>query len=87
MNRKSVTRARRKEIMRLGRITEERWLSRDDDGTKYPKKDRGYTVHAEVNGYSIIAPDYNRFEAFKGMLEAARWAAEQKPFEKPYENQ
>ena len=76
MNRKSIIRARRKEIMKLGKITEERHLSRDDDGNKIPKRERGYTVHAIVGDWSIYAPDHSKFEAFKGMLDAAKWAAE-----------
>lgn len=63
--------------MRLGKITEERVLNRDDDGKLYPKKEWGYTVHAIVNGYSIYAPDDSRYDAYKGCYEAAKWASEQ----------
>ena len=76
MNRKSIIRRNRKKLMRLGEITEEIVLSRDDDGVKYPKKEWGYSVHCKVNGWTICAPDRNKYEAFKGALEAAEWATE-----------
>ncbi len=82
MNRKSVIRARRKEIMRLGKIVKEEILNRDDDGNLYPKKEWGYAVNAIVNGRSIYAADRNRFEAMYSCYDGAKWAAKQEPFVK-----
>ncbi len=79
MNRKSVTRARRKEIMRLGVITFEGWLTRDDDGNRWPRKDWGYSIHANINGFRIITPDCNPFEAYKSCLETARMCMKMNP--------
>lgn len=79
--RKRIARRIRKNIMRLGIITEEKVLNRDEDGKLYPKKEWGYTVHAVVNGYRISAPDDSWYEAYKGCYFAARWASEQEPFE------
>ena len=82
MNRKSVTRARRKEIMRLGTITWEGWLNSYEDGSpKLPRKEWGYSVHADVNGWHIYAPDHNPFEAYKACLECARMCMEKRPDE------
>jgi len=82
VNRKSVTRARRKEIMRLGTITWEGWLNSDEDGSpKLPRKEWGYSVHADVNGWHIAAPDHNPFEAYKACLECARMCMEKRPDE------
>ncbi len=76
MNRKSIMRRNRKEIMRLGRIIETEVLKRDEDGKICPKEEWGYCVRAEVNGWRISSPDRNWYEAYVGCLEAARCAAE-----------
>lgn len=81
MNRKSVTRARRKEILRLGTIAWEGWLTRDEDGTRWPRKDWGYSIHADINGWHIAAPDRNPFEAYKTCLECAKMCTERTPNE------
>jgi len=65
--------------MRLGMITREEILSRDDDGKKYPKKDRGYAVFAIVNGQKIFSYDDSWYGAYQGCLEAAKWAAKEEP--------
>ena len=82
MNRKSVTRKRRKELMKLGRITREKSLSRDDDGTKLPKEHRCYCVEVLINGWHLCTPENNKFNAFKYALEFGRWQAEQPPYVK-----
>lgn len=74
MNRKSIMRRNRKEIMKLGKIIETEVLKRDDDGMVYPKKEWGYCIRAEVNGWKISAPDRNWYGAYQGCLEAARCA-------------
>ena len=76
--RQRIARRFRKNIMRLGTIVREEALNRDEDGTLYPKKDRGYCVEAIVNGWHISAPDDNRYESLKSCLDAAKWAMEQK---------
>ena len=78
--RKRIARRIRKNIMRLGKIIEERVLNRDEDGKLCPKKEWGYTVHAIVNGYKIYAPDDSWYQAYKGCYEAAKWASEQESF-------
>lgn len=72
MNRKRKIRQMRKEIMRLGKITSIEVLKEPG----LPKKKWGYCVRAEVCGNRISAPDDSWYEAYKGCLEAARWAAE-----------
>ena len=67
----------RKNVMRMATRIEEVVLNRDDDGTLWPKKDRGVSVHAIVNGWSIAAPDKTWYEAYKGCLECAKWAMTQ----------
>ena len=47
-----------------------------------PRKEWGYCVEVNVNGYSICAPDDNWYGAWQGALAAAEWAAEQEPWEK-----
>ena len=79
MNRKSVTRARRKTLMRIGDIIREEALNRDDDGKLYPKKDRGYCIEIVVNGWRICSYDDSRFGAFQGAVEAAVYSVD-KPF-------
>lgn len=78
--RKRIARRIRKNIMRLGKITEERVLNRDDDGRLYPRKEWGYCIEAIVNNYRITAPDDSWYEAYKGCYFAAKWASEQEPF-------
>lgn len=78
--RKRIIRRIRKNIMRLGKITCEEVLCRDDSETMLPKKEWGYCVRAIVNGYRISAPDDSWYEAYKGCYFAAKWASEQKPF-------
>ena len=73
MNRKRKIRQIRKEIMRVGKITSISVLKESGQ----PKKEWGYCVRAEVNGYRISAPDDSWYQAYKGCLEAAKWAAEQ----------
>ena len=72
MNRKHKIRQMRKEIMRLGKITSIEVLKEPG----LPKKKWGYCVRAEVCGNSISAADDSWYEAYKGCLEVARWAAE-----------
>ena len=78
--RKRIIRRIRKNIMRLGKITREEVLCRDDSESLLPKKEWGYTVHATVNGYRICAPDDSWLGAYRGCYEAAKWASEQEPF-------
>ena len=78
--RKRIARRIRKNIMRLGKITREEVLNRDDDGKLYPKKECGYCVEATVNGYKLSAPDDSWYEAYKGCYFMAKWASEQEPF-------
>lgn len=68
--------------MKLGTIIREQTLSRDDDGMRWPKKEWGYAIDVDCNGYHISAPDCNRFEAMKGALEAVRWAMEMPAWER-----
>lgn len=77
MNRKRKTRQIRKNLMRMGQITWVKVLNRDDDGKIYPKREWGYCVKISVNGYSITGADDSWYDAYKGALEAAKWAAEQ----------
>lgn len=80
MNRKRRAQQLRKNIMKLGTIVQEEILNKDDDGTIWPdKRDWGYCVRAVVNGWHISAPDDCWYEAYKGCLEAAKWAMDQKP--------
>ena len=71
----------RKEIMKLGKITKVEVLNKDDDGKKYPnKKDWGYCIEATVNGYHICCPDRSWYEAWKAMLDCARWSMTEPTF-------
>lgn len=72
MNRKRKIRQIRKEIMQLGKITSISVLKEPGQ----PKKEWGYCVRAEVNGYSISALDDSWYQAYKGCLEAAKVAME-----------
>ena len=78
--RKRIMRRVRKNIMRLGTITREEILNKDDDGNIEPdKKKWGYCVEAIVNGWKITAPDDSWYEAYKGCLEAAKATMEMEP--------
>ena len=80
MNRKCRAKQIRKSILKMGTIIREEILNKDDDGTVIPnKKEWGYSVEAIVNGWRITAPDDCWYQAYKGCLEAAKWAMEQKP--------
>ena len=79
MNRKSIIRRMRKNVMRNAIIVREEILNRDDDGKLYPKKEWGYCVEVIANGWLITAPDDNRYESYKGVTEAIEWALEQQP--------
>lgn len=77
-----IIRRNRKEIMKLGKITRVEVLNKDDDGSiLYPKNRWGYCVELEVNGHRITAPNDNWYMAWKGALDAARWASEQPQFD------
>ena len=81
--RKRLIRQLRKNIMRLGTITREEILNKDDDGSIIPdKKEWGYCIECEVNGWHINAADDSWYEAYKGAYWCAKWAMEQPPREK-----
>lgn len=73
MTRKRKIRQMRREILRMGEIKDE-WRLKEPG---LPKKKWGFLVIAIVNGYIISAPDDRKYDAYKGCLEAARWAANQ----------
>ena len=75
MNRKRKIRQIRKEIMRIGKITSIAVLKE----LGLPKKEWGYCVRAEVNGYRISASDDSWYQAYKGCFEAAKVAMEMEP--------
>ena len=70
----------RKEIMKLGKITWEGYLNRDESGVRVPRKEWGYSVHADINGYHICAPDHTPYEAYKAALDCARWCMTEPTF-------
>lgn len=78
--RKRIIRRIRKNVMRLGKITRVKALNRDDDGTKWPKKDCGYVVDCIVNGWRITSVDDSWYGAWQGALECAKWASEKPSF-------
>ena len=73
--RKRMMRRIRKNIMKLGKITSVHSYTRDEEGNKLPKNQRGYSVHAFVNGWNISAPDHTLYESYKGCLLCAKLAA------------
>lgn len=79
MNRKSVTRGRRKNLLRLGTDFKEEPLVRFDDGTKMPKRMRGYWVEVTVESFKIYVSDRSRFNAMQAAWECAKWATTQIP--------
>lgn len=81
--RKRIIRRLRKNLMRLGTITREEILNKEDDGSiVLDKKEWGYCVECEVNGWHISAPDDSWYEAYKGAYWCAKWAMKQPPREK-----
>ena len=80
MNRKSIIRRNRKEILRMGGKIETEVLNRDDEGRLYPKSQWGYCVRVRINGWHCSAPDRNWYDAWKAALDVSKWAAEQEPF-------
>lgn len=88
MNRKRKANQIRKNIMRVATIKSEKFLNRLNDGMKiYPKKEWGYCIEVEANGYCISAPDNDRYSAFKGAWKAVKWANEQEPARKRFLNE
>ena len=76
----------RKEILRCGTITRTEILNKDEDGAVYPdRREWGYVVECNVNGYSIGSYGQNWYEAWQGAAYSARWAVEQPPFTKRFE--
>ena len=68
--------------MKLGEIKEVSAIKADINEQPLDKKDYGYVVRAEVNGWKICAPDRNLYEAYKACLEAAEVMSEREPYER-----
>ena len=81
MNRKSKIREMRKSIMRVGKVTRTELLNRDNDGKLYPKKQQGYAIEVEINGYKICAYGNNEYDAWKGAMACKEVALERPHFE------
>ena len=89
MNRKSVMRKRRKDLLRWSKGEyKESVLNLDMDDKIIPdRKQWGYCVECNVNGYSIGAPDRTRFEAIYAAWDCAKWALTQPNFIKGFEKE
>lgn len=74
--RKRMMRRIRKNLMKLGKITSVIAYAKDEKGNKLPKNERGYSVNALVNGWSISAPDDSLYESYKGCLYCAKLAVQ-----------
>ena len=74
MNRMSVLRKRRKELYKLADNVKEYALKEDLDGGILPRREWGWCVEAEVNGYRVCSPDSNQFEAVQAALDTVKWA-------------
>ena len=81
MNRKSVLRKRRKDLIRWSNGTfKEYVLNLDEDDEIIPdRKEWGYHVEATVNGWRICAPDRNRWEAIYAAWDCAKWCLNRPP--------
>lgn len=67
-----MIRRMRKNVMRAGTVESEHWISHDDWGRKYTKRDRGYIINAVINGYKVRSVDRNPYDAWKGCVECMK---------------
>ena len=59
--------------MKLVNIKREEYLNRDDYGNKFPKREWGYAVELEYNGYTCSCCGNNRYEAYKAAVCGANY--------------
>lgn len=86
MNRKSVLRNRRRDLMRWSNGTfKETVLKYEPDSEALPKllpkKKWCYEVCCEINGYRVFAADETRWDAIYLAWDCARWAIKEPEFD------